>query len=276
VIILKEESFVERILYRLARKHISGPTMSSALEKTKDLNSKNMPVSITFLSNSTTSKPKAKYVTSTYIELVRQLSRMGLKASIHVPLEQIGISVDKEAAAENLKSVLEVANKYGVFVWAEADSHEKALVDGFESFRGLGLAVPAESAMDYVKKYKDIRSLKIMYSDSGYKGKKKEEIIKNAQLLSKKFGNAVLFSTPDDALWKLLNNSKLAKSFIFEFRYGYSSKKIKKVMKKGGRVSVYMPFGKEWEAYAMNNVPEGYMRFLATKLLSEAEKSSGT
>jgi proline dehydrogenase len=273
---LKEESFVERILYRLARKHISGPTMSSALDKTKDLNSKNMPVSITFLSNNITSKPKAKYVTSTYIELVRQLSRLGLKASIHVPLEQLGISVDKEAAAENLKSVLEVANKYGVFVWAEADGIKKGLTDGFESFRGLGLAVPAESAMEYVKKYKEIKSLKIMYKEFGYKKDQKAKIIEDAQFLSKKFGNTVLFSTPDDALWKLLGSSKMGKTFVFEFRYGYSKKKIKKVMKKGGKVSVYMPFGKEWETYAMNNVPEGYMRFLATKLLSEAENSSGT
>jgi hypothetical protein len=37
-------------------------------------------------------------------------------------------------------------------------------------------------------------------------------------------------------------------------------------MKKGTKISVLVPFGKDWIKYAMNNVPEGYMRFVAGKL----------
>ena len=40
-------------------------------------------------------------------------------------------------------------------------------------------------------------------------------------------------------------------------------------MKKGAKVSVMVPFGKDWVKYATTNVPEGYMRFFAKRLLNE-------
>ena len=132
---MKDDSFVERILYRLVKKHVSGTTMSSALEKTKELNSRNMHVSITFLSNSIATRQKAKYVTTTYLELVRQISRLGLKASIQVPLNQLGLDVDEQTASENLAEIIRTGNKCGVFVWAEIPAGCSLVTTQFDGAR---------------------------------------------------------------------------------------------------------------------------------------------
>jgi proline dehydrogenase len=272
VVYLKDDSFVERILYRLVKKHVSGTTMSSALEKTKELNSKNMHVSITFLSNSIATRQKAKYVTTTYLELVRQISRLGLKASIQAPLNQLGLDVDEQTAAENLSEIIKTGNKYGVFVWAEVPQGSSFSTNQFDGAKGFGIAAQSPEIGKIVKAHKGVRAFKAIFN-STEEDVKSDALARQVANLQEK-ANTVMLSPPDALVRKLMNGGKGKKSIIFEFRFGDRNKKLKRLAKKGARTSVYLPFGKDWQAYAMNNVPEGYMRFLAGKLLSETEEQS--
>ncbi|HUB92407.1 MAG TPA: hypothetical protein VL945_00435, partial [Candidatus Saccharimonadales bacterium] len=115
---MKEDSLVERLVYRLIKKHVAGTTMNSALERAQEFNKENVLTSIMFLSGSADSKAKARYVTTTYTELIRRISRLGLKASVHIPVSQIGGLIDNELAASNLLEIISTGNKQGVFVWA--------------------------------------------------------------------------------------------------------------------------------------------------------------
>ncbi len=271
---LTDESFVEKILYRLVKKHVSGTTMSSALEKARELNGKNIHASITFLSSGVSSKPKAKYITSTYQELVRQVSRRGLKASVQVPLVQLGLGQDNNAAQENLRDIIGTGNKHGIFIWAELQAGQDFETKEFESCRGFGLALPAESVSDFVKSHKEIRQVKAIFL-SDEEGAYGNGIAGDIERVADKANGIVLLSTPQGVVKKLLGGGKSKKSIVFEFRLGDNRKAMKRMMKKGATVSVYLPFGKDWHAYAMNNVPEGYMRFLAGKFLDEREEMSG-
>ncbi len=268
---MKDDSFVEKILYRLVKKHVSGTTMSSALEKTKELNSKNMHVSITFLSNSIATRQKAKYVTTTYLELVRQISRLGLKASIQAPLSQLGLDVDEQTAAENLSEIIRTGNKYGVFVWAEVPPGSHFTTSQFDGARGFGLAAQAAEIDKVAKTHKAVKAFKAIFN--GTEDKSRSEALARQIGNMRSNGNTVMLSPPDLLVKRLMNNGKGNKSVIFEFRFGDGSKRLKKLAKRGARTSVYLPFGKDWQAYAMNNVPEGYTRFLAGKFLNESEES---
>ncbi len=271
---MADESFVEKILYRLVKKHVSGTTMSSALEKARELNGKKIHASITFLSSGVSSKPKAKYITSTYQELIRQVARRGLTASVQVPLVQLGLGQDDGAAEENLRDIISTGNKHGIFIWAELPEGAGFGMKGFESFRGFGIALPAESVPGFMKEHKEARPVKAIFQgDDG-----REQRTSDAGAIERAAGKAngmVLLSTPKDVARRLLSGTKTRKSVIFEVRLGDDRKVMKNMMKKGAKVSVYLPFGKDWHAYAMNNVPEGYMRFLAGKFLDEKEEMSG-
>ncbi len=269
---LKDDSFVEKILYRLVKKHVSGTTMSSALEKTKELNSKNTHVSITFLSNSIATRPKARYVTTTYLELVRQISRLGLKASIQAPLNQLGLDVDEATASENLRELIRTGNKHGVFVWAEIPYGGEFATHEFDDARGFGIAAPVSEIAHTIKDHGTIKAFKAIFSTADESNW--QVLAKQLERLPATVGNRVMLSAPETVVKKMMNGGKGNKSIIFEFRFGESSKRLKKLAKRGARTSVYLPFGKDWQAYAMNNVPEGYMRFLAGKFLDERESKS--
>ncbi len=271
---MKDDSFVERILYGLVKKHVSGTTMSSALEKAKELNSKNMHVSITFLSNSVANRQKTKYITTTYLELVRQISRLGLKASIQAPLNQLGLDIDEATASENLAEIIKAGNKYGVFVWAEVPLGNAFLDNRFDDSKGFGMAVQAIDMARVAKSHKGVKSFKAIFDNIETDKAKEMALEKRFVNICDSSSNTVMLSPPDSLIKRILSGGKSGKTVIFEFRFGDSSKKIKKLAKRGARTSIYLPFGKDWQAYAMNNVPEKYMRFLAGKLLDNAGEKS--
>lgn len=259
------EPFVERILHKLVRKHIAGTTMDSALEAAKELNSASIPSTITFLSGNVLDKSKAKYNASAYAELVRRIARSGIKSSIHVQLEQLGSDIEEQLAMDNMQLVLDAANKYGVFLWIEPDGMSKAMVSKISKLKGVGLAVNVLRIDDY-KNMGAMNSFKLSFKD--YDVDDPKEVVKMLLGLKKNADNVVVSSMKENLLWKVIR-SKQKSDVIFELGFGYSNHKMKKAIKKGTKICVLVPFGKDWIKYAMNNVPEGYMRFVAGKLLKE-------
>ncbi len=240
--------------------------MDSALEAAKELSTSSIPATITFLSGNVLDKSKAKYNATAYTELVRRIARSGIKSSIHVQLEQLGSDVDGQLALDNVQTVVDAANKYGVFLWIEPDSFSKPIVAKISKLKGVGLAVNVLKIDDYVKNSSKVNSFKLSFKD--YDIDDVKETAKMLADLKKNADNIVVSSMDEKLLWKVIG-SKQRSDVAFEFGYGYSSNKIKKAMKKGTKISVLVPFGKDWIKYAMNNVPEGYMRFVAGKLLKE-------
>lgn len=267
---MQQESFVGKIIYRLIRKHIAGNTMGSALQKAKSINMKGVPVSITFLSDILDSRVKASYITTTYMQLIREVSRLGIKGSAHVLLEQLGSRISKEVAIENAKKVIEFGNKYGVFIWLESND-ENNLLTQFSSLKGVGAAFSSIEGADayyraYARRHK-YSMIKVMCT-SERKSKPAEEISVISRLANS--SKVVLLSPNDNIIEKFLKNgNKYKKSLIFEFPLGYSEKRLGKWIKKGAYTSMYIPFGKDWVRYTMSNVPDGYMKALAASLLSE-------
>jgi len=267
---LEEHPIMGRILYRLIKKHIAGTTMSSVIERAKELNGKKLPVSIAFLSDSARDSTKAKYATTTYLELIRRIARMGLKASVQVPLSQIGSGVSDDVSARNVKEILGTANKYGVFVWLELAGAGARIPSLQGSARGMGYAIGIGEVGRYLgRKGSDSVPLKVLCTESSEERKSAAEMSESVRRALKSAKSLVLQSAPDGLAKQFISSREYRKSMVFEFQLGYSSKAIANLTKKGARASIYVPFGKDWTQYAMNKVPENYARFLASSLLKE-------
>lgn len=267
---MKEHAIVEGLLYRLIKKHIAGTTMSSAIEKAKELNGRKLPVSISFLSDGSSDRAKARYATTTYLELIRRIARMGLKASIQVPLKQVGFEISDEVAARNVKEILTTANEYGVFVWLELQDLDGEIPAFLQEARGVGYAVNIKDARSYLQSNAHIKALKVLCTQKKSETKDGYARMRSGlRLASKRARNTVLQSVPESMVGELLNSSNSKKSIIFEFQLGYSNKKMNRIMKRGAKASIYLPFGKDWTQYAANTAPERYARFLASRILKE-------
>ena len=250
------------------RKHIAGTTMDSALDAAKSLNGRNIPVSITFLSSNVTDRAKARYITTTYGELIRRVARSGIKAGVNVGLDQLGSGIGHEFAIDNFREIAQIGNKYGVFLWADTDGMPASAIAPIARMKGVGLVVDHGMAQDYSKFGAKVGSIKLMFKN--YSPKDKKEILKIVESARKGFASVVLSHLPEGYVSTILK-SKHRPEVSIEFEYGDSDRKIARAVRRGAKVSVMVPFGKDWIKYAMNNAPEGYMRFVAGRLLKEGE-----
>ena len=263
---LEHEPIVERIIHGLVKKHIAGTTMESALDSAKRLGSRNISPSLVFLSSNVVDKAKAKYITTTYSELVRRIARSGVKGSVQLSLEQLGAGIDVKLALDNFGEVVAVAKKYGVFLWVAPDVVGHAAISAMAKSGGAGIVVSEEEAEDYAKYADKIGAAKLLFKE--YVPGKKGSAVKRVEELRKAYGNVVVSNMNEAALGELIR-CKSRPDVTVEFEFGYSERKLAKAMKKGVKASMLVPFGKDWIKYAMNSAPERYMRFVAGKLLKE-------
>ncbi len=269
------DSFMDRLLYRLVKKHVAGTTMNSALKKAKELNNKDFHASITFLSNSVDSKSKARYISSTYQELARQISRKGIRASIQVPLAQLFPEISGTEDYDNLRNIISTANRAGVFVWIEIRENDGLRLESIVDMKGYGIALSSKDIDKCLAECQNVKAIKIMFSDTDTATDASQHMLARIKKISKTAGNIVLFSAPGSLINKSLTDPDLRKNVIFEFKLGQKATSSKKLSKRKSRISTYLPFGKDWHAYAMNNVPEGYVRFITSKLLSDEDDENG-
>ncbi len=249
--------------------------MSSALSKAKELNSKNLTASITFLSSNVDSKSKARYVTTTYTELIRRIARLGLRANIHVSTEQLGYGINRQAALENTIAILETGNKYGVFVWLELNNAgNESLAMRLSRYRGFGIAFYNKDVDHYIGKHLPNLPAKILFNGSD-KADISDDDAAAVHSAVGRIGTVVLESPPESLSSKLLKSKNLMpkKDIIFEYRMVYSNRKMNRAIKKGAKLSILVPFGKDWTTYAADKASAGYMRFLAGSLLGEKGRS---
>ncbi len=264
---MEEDSFVAKIAHRLVKKHIAGNMMSSAIKKAKALNAKGIVASISFLSEPPKDAAKSNYITTTYAQLIREISRLGLKASVHVPIEQLGTSISEENALSNMQKLIEFGNRYGVFIWFEGDEHK--MLEKLSKSKGVGIACRSiDSARKYMKNSK-ASMLKVICLSKKTEDKELKELKELAER-----SKLVILSHNDYMIEKLTKNNGYKKSLVFEFQLGYSEKRLGKWLKKGATVSVFIPFGRDWISYIINNMPQGYMQNIVTNLL--LEKKSGS
>jgi len=271
---LQSESFAEKVIFRLIRKHIAGPTMNAALKKAKLINSKGLPVAVAFLSDTPSARAKVNYIFNTYAQLIREMARQGIKSGIHLQLPQLGSSIDKELAKSNLLKLIDIGKRHGILVWAEARSAaDAALLGELSNTRGLGIAFDSfDDAISYLRKHSNAPMVKVLCKHESEEKVKdyKKWLSKTLKEISDGAKMLVLLS-PDDEIIKYFSKSENRHNVTFEFQLGYSDKKIGKIIK-SRKLSMYMPFGRDWAEYATDTVPEGYMRLLASSLLKEGGK----
>ena len=144
----EQNTFLKSIVYRLIKKHISGTTVNAAFKLTKNLNDKDMAATITFLNENVNDTGKARYNLNSYMQLIKQISRLNLNASISVRMSQLGLTLPNGIIEHNMLSLLTTAKSSHVNVWFEYEDALglKGMVDLYrrynELYDGIGVELP--------------------------------------------------------------------------------------------------------------------------------------
>ncbi len=285
----EQNTFLKGIIYRLIKKHISGTTLNAAFRLTKNLNDKDMSATITFLNENVSDTGKARYNLNSYIQLIKQISRLNLNASISVRLSQLGFLLPNGIIERNMLALLTTAKSSDVSVWLEyedsigLDMVLKAYSRYCDLYDRIGIELPlqhknAEKAISGLPKEAMVKlishyNINDRGKEKGGKDEAKQRSIidRYTQYIDRLRGPKakIHIQEPDEkTVYRLARaNKQYKRDLIFELPLGYSKRWQGKFIKEKMKLSVYVPYGKDWVPYAINKLTEGRIRELAVSIL---------
>ena len=285
----EQNTFLKSIVYRLIKKHISGTTVNTAFKLTKSLNDKDMSATITFLNENVNDTGKARYNLNSYMQLIKQISRLNLNASVSVRMSQLGLTLPNGIIEHNMLSLLTTAKSSHVNVWFEYEDALglKGMVDLYRRYNelddGIGVELPlqhpkVEQAIGTLPKAASVKLISHYHMNEPKESSKEKEKMKQKGHLDvymdcinklHELKSTVHIQEPDEkTVYRLARENKQYKrDLIFELPLGYSKRWQGKFIKEKMKVSVYVPYGKDWIPYAINKLTEGRIRELAVSIL---------
>src|SRR6266540_2064497 len=123
-----------------ARRFIAGESVHEAIEAAHSLEKEGLSVTLDLLGESVTRPPEAKRTTREYIQIIDAMLDAEISRNLSLKLTQLGLDVDRATAIDNLRRVLDFAQRHEFFVRVdmEGSRYTQVTVDLFETVWHLG------------------------------------------------------------------------------------------------------------------------------------------
>jgi len=273
----------KNLVWVFSKRYIAGTKINQAVSISKKLNDSGYMVTIDLLGEFIEDLSEATQNKEEYIDIVETIEKNAIKSNYSLKPTMFGLLLDKEVAYENIREIVKKAAEYGNFV--RIDMEDSPCVDmEIELYRRLkkefptnvGLVVQAymRRTLDDLKAMMDMhtneaplnfRLCKGIYVEPASIAYKKYEEINEHYLEDLEFllknGIYVGIATHDvplvEGAYKLLEKYKVPKDkYEFQMLYGVTPHLRESIIKKGHRLRVYVPFGKDWFAYSTRRLKE--------------------
>ncbi len=266
--------------------------MNSALNAVRDINGRGMRTTLTVLNEHINDQIKARYNANTYTQMARQISRLHLDSSISVRLSQLGYTLGSGSADRLLDGVLDAAKAGGSTVWLESglgvtnDELIAVYKDRLSSYPDIGVEIPISyySRMDgiarSIRQNSKIRVTSHSYMAENAKGSGRkaekgmlDRYMAAISMLMKRSPKLCIHESNDRLMARIASRSNgHKKDLTFGIPFGYSAHKMSRLVRMKVNLDVYVPYGKDWSAYAIYGLASDRLKGIATTLL-DGEKS---
>jgi proline dehydrogenase len=140
-----------RLTRGLVSRFVAGTTLAEAIAVTRELQARNIDVSLDLLGETVDDLAESAIATKAYIEAVRAIAENRLGATVSVKLSQLGIAVDPAVCAGHLDDLLQAATEVDVGVEIDME-HSSVGPAELEAFRAVlaeypGTRVAIQAAM---------------------------------------------------------------------------------------------------------------------------------
>lgn len=267
----------ENAVWIFSKKYIAGKTLDSAVQTVKELNSKGILATLDVLGESIKTKEEAIEAKTKALEVFDVIVKNKLNANLSIKPTQMGLSIDKDFAYQQVLEIVKRASEINNFV--RIDMEDSPYTDLtielykriYEEYSNVGIVLQA-----YLKRtYNDVivlnkigtnyRLCKGIYIESlsiAYKDKQaiRDNFIKSLELMLKN-GNYVGIATHDkylmDEAYRLIKELNIPKqNFEFQMLLGVREDLRNKINKDGYKIRIYVPFGNDWYRYSMRRLQE--------------------
>jgi len=265
---------------RISRRFVAGTTVEEALAATRAVNQLGLSVSVDNLGENVTNADEARHSAQLYHQMLDRMNEQGLNANVSLKLTHMGLDVDEAMAFQISSNVVEHAARINNFVRVdmEGSAYTQKTLDFVRRLHqkpGLAGHVGAVIQAYLFRSEKDIEQLaaegiRVRLCKGAYKEPPeiafaaKTDVDANYVKLMKmllKSGTYHGIATHDErminATIAYAQKEKIAASaFEFQMLYGVRRDLQLKLVKKGWRCRVYIPFGTEWYPYLMRRLAE--------------------
>ena len=261
-----------------ARRFIAGETIDEAIDVARELQRKRLLLTLDYLGESVRTREAATAATTEYLRLIDVIVGAGIERNLSLKLTQLGVDVDRATCVDNLRRILEPAERQGFFVRFDMENsrYTDVTLDVFytlwqQQHRNIGVALQAYLLRTEgdARRMNDlgarVRLVKGAYKEPGTVAFQQKSEVDDAfrrlmrMLLDE--GTYPAIATHEEQLLEetcayAAMRGISSERFEFQMLYGIRRDLQSSLVGRGYRVRVYVPFGREWFPYFMRRLGE--------------------
>jgi proline dehydrogenase len=269
--------FPRKFIRVFANKYIAGDNINDAIKTVKALNAKSIMATIDVLGESIKDRNEAFQSKNESLEVLETIVEKNLNGNLSVKLTMLGLAMDYDLCRGLFTEILESAKSKNIFVRIDMENSEvtditiKMFKEMRAKFDNFGLVLQAymrrteKDVMDLTSEKSNFRLCKGIYVEpESIAFKSRQEIrdnyLKVLRLMFER--NAYVgIATHDDYLTngaeKIIKELNLSNDkFEFQMLLGVRERLRDKLVVKGYRLRVYVPFGQRWYEYSIRRFQE--------------------
>ncbi|WP_163971877.1 proline dehydrogenase family protein [Oceanobacillus halotolerans] len=258
-----------------AKSVVAGTTIDEMIESVKKLNAQGIAATIDNLGEFVSEEKDAIQAKEQIINVIDAIQDHDVDAHISLKPTQLGLDIDYDFCYNNLKEIVDHANKFDIFVNFDMEDYGhlapsfKLIDELSKEYNNIGTVIQAYffESKDNVEKYKDYRLRlvkgaykepeEVAYQDKNDIDQNFIELIES-HLLDGKFTS---IATHDH---HIINKAKAfvkqhnipKEQFEFQMLYGFRKDLQQELVNEGYNVCTYVPFGDDWYGYFMRRLAE--------------------
>ena len=261
-----------------ARRFIAGETIEEAIDASRRLQAQGFLLTLDYLGERVRTLDKAASATREYVRLMDLIVASEIERNLSLKLTQLGVDVDRATCVDNLRRILDPAARHGFFVRLDMENspYTDVTLEVFETlwqlqYRNLGVALQAalyRTEAD-IRRMNDlgarVRLVKGAYKEPASVAHQKKADVNQAfmrlaqALLDEGTYPAIATHDPDaiEPTRAYARSRGIASDrYEFQMLYGVRRDLQTAIVAAGGRMRVYVPFGREWFPYFMRRLGE--------------------
>ncbi|MDG1136264.1 MAG: proline dehydrogenase family protein [Bacteroidales bacterium] len=273
----------QKLIWIFSKRYIAGQSLGAAIKIAKQLNSEGNITTIDLLGEFVSELDQAKKNKDEYIEIIEAVEKSNVVGNYSLKPTMFGLLIDKNACYKLIREVVAKAVEYDNFVRIDMEDFQCVDLE-IELFRKIKKEFPKNVGLVFqaylYRTMNDIDELMDLHSKENplnyrlCKGiyvepetvafQNYQEINQNFLLaLEEMFKKGIYpgIATHDEKLvigaYELIKKYNVPNDkFEFQMLYGVTPALRKSIIKKGYKMRIYTPFGKQWFAYSTRRLKE--------------------
>ncbi len=280
-----------------ARRFVAGDTLEDAIGAARRVESRGLLHTLDYLGESVRTLAEAEAAAHQYQRIIETIAGAGIGANISVKLTQLGLDIDRATCIDNMRRILEPAQRHECFVRIDMESsaYTDLTLDIFEALWQQGHHNVGIVLQSYLRRSeKDlarinalgarVRLVKGAYNEPKHVAyhRKADVDVAFVRMMDGLFREGVYpaIATHDaglieEAKRRAARLGLRRDQFEFQVLFGIRRDLQASLAAEGYRVRIYIPFGTEWFPYFMRRLGErpANVLFLIRGLMQEQRPS---